>query len=120
MKKAIIGALLSGLIFPGLGQVYLRKKKLGLSLILSASVGLAGVVWSVLHRLPLIMEKIQPELEKGSVDFNRLMELSARYSDVGRNPLLDRLSLTLLIGSWLFAVGHALYAGRQLAAPTGE
>ncbi len=112
MKKAIIGALLSGLIFPGFGQVYLGKKGVGLALILSTNLGLAGIALGLVLRLPLIMEKIQPELEKAPLNFEQLLELSVRYAGVGGGSLWEIISLVILAGSWLFAVAHAFHAGK--------
>lgn len=114
MKKAITGSLLSGLVFPGFGQVYLGKKGAGLALILSTNIGLAGVVLSIVLRLPLIMEKIQPELEKGPQSFEQLLEISVRYAGVGGGSLLEIISLTIMAASWIFAVGHAFLSGRKL------
>lgn len=113
MKKAITGALLSGLVFPGFGQMYLGKKGTGLALIILTNIGLAGVVWSLVLRLPLILEKIQPELEKGTLSFDRLLELSIRYASVGEGSFLETTSMALMAASWLFAIGHAFHAGRK-------
>lgn len=112
MKKTIKGVLLSGLVFPGLGQLFLGKKELGAGLILVTNIGLAGVVYSIFKRILMIMTQMQPDFEQGIFDFRRLIDLTLQSSSQA-NQVLDTISVTLITGCWIVSVGHAYWLGRQ-------
>ena len=67
MNNALKGALLSGLVFPGLGQVNLKHYKRGIALMLIVSISLLViVVKAVLQALTILSYLRCPSfLEKG-------------------------------------------------------
>ncbi len=114
MKKSLTGAILSGLIFPGFGQIVLGKKGLGVGLIIGTNVGLAGIFYSLIKKIPLILEQIQPELEAGTLNFEKMLSLSLSFANIAGGSLLEEISVALMAGCWLFAVGHAWQLGAKL------
>ncbi|MBU4318857.1 MAG: hypothetical protein KKF30_16490 [Proteobacteria bacterium] len=61
MKKALLGALLSGLVFPGMGQMALKQKKRGILLIVSSLLSLIWFVSICTQRALTILEQVQSE-----------------------------------------------------------
>ena len=59
MKNAWKGALLSGLVFPGLGEIVLGRFKRGLLLIGIVLAGLVGIVAEATIHALAILEKIE-------------------------------------------------------------
>ena len=64
MNNSLKGAFLSGLIFPGLGQVVLKHYKRGAVIMLTVLVSLSVVAVKAVQHALAILEKI--ELEGGS------------------------------------------------------
>lgn len=75
MKRPIIALLLSGLVLPGLGQIYLGRRTMGIALIMAVNLLLLVALFFVMKVLSpvigahltgtaltpaLVMEKIQP------------------------------------------------------------
>jgi hypothetical protein len=119
MKKSLTGVILSGLVFPGFGQIVLGKKGIGVGLIVGTNLGLACLFYSIIKRIPLLLEQIQPELEAGTLDFEKILSLSLNFSIIGGGSLLEEISVVLMAGCWLFAVGHAWHLGsKQDKEPT--
>jgi len=106
MKKNLIGIFLSSLVFPGLGQLYLGKKGAGIAFIFGTNIGLAGILFSVFRKVPKIMAVIQPELERGVLNNQEIIELIRQST---QSSLLDTVSLTILTASWLLAIIHIIW-----------
>lgn len=115
MKQAIKGALLSGLVFPGLGQVALGRKRLGAGIILVTTVGIALLAVGLSQRLGVIISQLGPELEQGSVDLERIV---AATLAAGGGGGLEGFSSLLLLGCWLGATVHGFFLG--LTVERGE
>ena len=58
-KKVTNAILLSALVFPGAGHVYLKKTKTGLVLIVITLVSLIYVISDIMRRAFSVLEKIQ-------------------------------------------------------------
>ena len=76
MKNALKGALLSGLVFPGLGQVNLRHYKRGIVLMLIVSVSLLVIVVKAVLQAFTILEKI--ELEGRAIDMSAILNATTQ------------------------------------------
>ena len=88
MKNAIKGALLSGLVLPGLGQVFFRRYLRGVVLMVTVCASLSVMA-------ALILEKAVPILEKIEAMVGRI---NGRFSGkgnvvgtphVGRHPVIS-------------------------------
>ena len=66
MKNSIKGALLSGVVFPGLGQVILKQYKRGIALMLIALVNMLLIIVKAVQQAFIILNKI--ELEGGVIN----------------------------------------------------
>ena len=107
MKKSIKAALLSGLVFPGLGNLYLKRWLSGILL--------AGVAWYALYTIVKVVMRIALDLsariESGAVpsDLDSVTLLVAEQLKAVEQ-LTNIASLTL-IGCWLVGIASAYWLG---------
>jgi len=106
MKYAIKGALLSGLVFPGVGQVMLKHYKRGAVLIFSVSVLLVIVVAKAVMQALTILEKI--ESAGGAIDMNAISNAAAVS-----NSLVSNLLMFLILLGWIIGVVDAYRIGKK-------
>ena len=110
MKKALKGALLSGLVFPGLGQVTLRHYKRGIALVLIDSVSLLVIVVKAVLRALTILEKI--ELEGRAIDMGTILNATTQASSTS-DSLLYNLLFLLIILCWVIGIVDAYRMGKK-------
>lgn len=108
MKSALKGALISGLVFPGLGQIVLRRYKRGVFIVLAVFVCLTVIVVTAVRRGAAILEKI--ESEGGVIDMNTISEAAAQASATA-GDFSFTLAVWGLILLWIFAVVDAYRLG---------
>jgi TM2 domain-containing membrane protein YozV len=111
MKISYKAALLSTFVFPGVGQLYLKRYWRGLVIMFFVFAGLGYMIWSVtvsaLNRLDDAMVKVQGGTTK-------LQELS----DIIGSKMLTTDSyhdavLYVIICFWIFAIIDAYRIGKQ-------
>ncbi len=103
MKRSIKAVLLSGLVFPGLGQLVCGRQKLGAVLVLTASAGLLLLVLALASQTETILQSLQPSMESGTGDPAAVMA-----AVTGTGGILSGLGSFLVLGAWVAGVGHAL------------
>ncbi|MFP3868231.1 MAG: hypothetical protein ACLFUU_08730 [Desulfobacteraceae bacterium] len=96
MKRSLIAVLLSGLIFPGLGQLYNRDLKKGLCLILLATLGVTVIFLGGLILLNYEYAAIYPAPLTRPV----FQEIALR---ILQHPLI-LIAISLFLGVWVYAV----------------
>ncbi|MBU1708640.1 MAG: hypothetical protein KKE17_01420 [Proteobacteria bacterium] len=119
MKKAYQGLFWSGLVFPGAGQLRLGRLLSGAAYITGALLGVGGIMYSALQRIPYILEQLGPDLGQGTIDIEKIVKLSAQSSRIGNSPL-ERLSLALIVGCWAVSLVHAYFIGKRLDLETAR
>ena len=105
------GALLSGLVFPGLGQLVLKHYRRAAAFIVAASAGAAVIVLQAVQRAMQIVAQFDPANTIPDVD--QILQLVHR-SGTPRQALFYHLALLLLGGSWGLSVLDAYLGGRAL------
>ena len=110
MSKTFKAILLSGLVFPGAGQIYLKKYPRGIALIVIATISVAALVTVILREAQTILEQIQAE--GGVVGVDRIMELTAQAEAAGDGSLKS-IAVAVLIVCWLFGVIDCYLQGKQ-------
>jgi len=113
MSRAVKGILLSGLVFPGAGQIALGRRGVGALLMIVTGLGVAGLIQAMLQRLPAITAEILAVLEKGALEPADIFEMSRRLSATGAT-WLETASTWLVLCCWLVAVLHAGWLGNKL------
>jgi TM2 domain-containing membrane protein YozV len=78
MTQALKGALLSGLVLPGLGQIMLKHYKRGIALMLIVLTALFVLVAQATHQALTILERI--EAEGGIIDLSTISTAATQSS----------------------------------------
>ena len=109
--------LLSGLVYPGLGQLILGHVFSGVALVLLATTGFSIFLYRIMQRLWRVIDQILPLLAEKKLDVHTLIELLNQ--DPAGGWWLENISLIGVVGCWLFAVGHAYFVGRKIDRLSG-
>lgn len=110
MNKSVKAALLSGLIFPGVGQLSIGYKKRGWLIIFVICVFLYLIISEIIQQAASIVEKMQVSgvaLDIESIS-NKTSELVGFSDDSSLNILL-----VLLILGWIVSVIDAYFLGTK-------
>jgi len=110
MKNSLKGAFLSGLIFPGLGQIVLKHYKRGAVIMLTVLVSLSVVVVKAVQHALAILEKI--ELEGGAISMSTISNAATQASTTS-GSLTFNLVLLLVILCWTIGVVDAYRIGKK-------
>jgi len=70
MNNAVTGTLLSGLVFPGLGQVVLKRYKRGIALMLTVSVSLTVIMTKAVQIALAILKQV--DLQAGQTNLSAI------------------------------------------------
>jgi hypothetical protein len=116
MKRSIKAALISGLAFPGLGHIYLKKYLVGAVLLIVAGASVYSVSVTAIDTALSVAK----EIEAGEVSINedaigRLIEQKSQGSAKATN-----LSLVALMLSWVFGVVDSYRVGRGKKRTKGK
>ena len=111
MSKALKGALLSGLVFPGLGQIVLKSYLRGVAFILAAVIGVAVVMIKAAQTAMAIVEKSGPVA--GNLDINQMMH-TTRQAVAEAGTTGYKLAVLLILFAWLIGMVDAYLLGRRL------
>jgi hypothetical protein len=116
MKTAIKAALLSALVFPGVGQMHLKRYLRGLIPMVLTLTGLGVLIAQATVGALQELEKMQ--IQGGLMDLNAVANRAAASSASGDwySPLI----VPMIVVCWLFSVIDAYMLGKgkeQLTAP---
>ncbi len=109
MTRSMKAALLSGLVFPGAGQIYLGRRRRGWAFIVSVILIFAyDVIYVTVHAY----REIAAAQAKGAViDITAIQKSVAASSDAATTA-----GLALLLLIWLAAILDAYVAGERMQA----
>lgn len=110
MKNSLKGALWSGLVFPGLGQVILKHNKRGVVLMLTVFTTLIVIVSEAAQQAFAILERI--ESEGGMIDVKTITDAAARTSSTS-GSLIYNLGFLFIITCWIFGTVDAYRIGKK-------
>ena len=110
MSNSFKAALLSGLVFPGLGHIILKHRKRGIALMLAVLVGLLVIVVKAVQQALTILEKI--ESEGGLIDMNTIHNAATQASTSFYSPIF-KLVLLFIILCWFIGVVDAYRIGKR-------
>ena len=110
MNPAIKAALFSALLFPGWGQIYLKKYKRGLLIMLPVVAGIIFITWAIVQVAVTVL-KAAP-LKKETVDFSAVVNLTS--SSIKALDFYYFLFVFLLIFFfWVFSIVDAYLLGKK-------
>jgi len=111
MKVSYKAALLSTFVFPGVGQLYLKKYWRGLVICFLSCTGLGYMIWSAtvsaIHRLDDIMVKMQGD----ATNLQKLPDIVGSKL-LTADPYHDAV-FYFIVCIWIFAIIDAYRIGRQ-------
>jgi TM2 domain-containing membrane protein YozV len=110
MNLATKAALLSALLFPGWGQIYLKKYKRGLAIILPVAAGTLSIVWAAVQ-VALAVLKTTP-FKKGSVHFSDIVILAVNSVKVLDLFYLKLIMIFMILLS-IFSIIDAYLLGKK-------
>lgn len=109
MKASIRAALLSGLVFPGLGQFTLRRPKRALAFLLPAAVAVFYLAGQILRQVNDIAGQIQDGAM--ALDVQRISEQVAA-APPGADDTLMTLASAVCVVCWAGSIVDALISRR--------
>ncbi len=109
MKNSLKGAFLSGLIFPGLGQIILKHYKRGAVIMFTVLVSMSVFVVKVVQHALDILEKI--ESQGGAISMSTISNAATQASTTSGNLTLN-IVLLLVILCWIIGVVDAYRIGK--------
>jgi len=110
MNNSLKAAVLSGLIFPGLGQIVLKRYKRGAVIMLTVLVSLSVVVAKAVQHALAILEKI--ESEGGAISISTISNAATQASATS-GSLTFNLVLLLVTLCWIIGVVDAYRIGKK-------
>ncbi|MBP1732517.1 MAG: hypothetical protein H6Q55_2946 [Deltaproteobacteria bacterium] len=110
-NNALKGALLSGVVFPGLGQFALKRYGRGIAFMLTTLAGVVVLVGMALQRAFTIFEKI--ELEGGAIDMGTVLRVATQASAPSDNLVFTAVFLALIL-CWIVGVVDAYRVGKKM------
>jgi len=110
MNNSLKGAFLSGLVFPGLGQIVLKHYKRGAVIMLTVLLSLSVIVIKAVQKAFTILEKI--ESKDGTIDINTISNAATQVSTTS-DSLIFSFALLLIIFCWIIGVVDAFRIGKK-------
>ncbi len=110
MNNSLKGALLSGVVFPGLGQIILKHYKRGIALMLTVLVSLLVIVVKAVQQALTILEKINSE--GGTINMSTISNIATQASTT-LDSLIFNFVLLLMIFCWVIGVVDAYIIGKK-------
>lgn len=101
MKKSLKAALLSGLILPGLGHMYLREYLRGSALLVTSLAALWIMVTRAYQQASLVVDQVL----SGDVALEaEAISQAVSNSTTTADSLIDNISLVVLFACWLVGI----------------
>lgn len=110
MNNAHKGAFWSGLVFPGLGQIFLKHYKRGAVIMMTVLVGLSVIVVEAAKKTFIILEKIASE--GGAIDMNTILHAASQAS-TNSDSLILSFTVLLITFCWIIGVVDAFKIGKK-------
>jgi hypothetical protein len=110
LSHAIKGALLSGLVYPGLGQMALKHYLRGLAFLLAATLGMVAAVVQATRMAFGILENL--DLSRGAVGLEQIFQASHQavaQASSGR----FKIAMALILLAWIISTVDAYLLGRR-------
>ena len=111
MKKSIKGALLSGLVFPGVGQIVLRHYKKGITFLLITLACLVLIAMKAVQQTLIIVEKIE-SMDSASdmiTISNSAVQVTTTY-----DSLFFNIALLVIALCWIISIVDAYKIGKKM------
>ena len=99
MNQSIKAALLSGLIFPGVGQISTGHKKRGWLMAITNSLFIFLIILEIIRKAKIIINDLQQQGEM--LDVDKISNMTSGLMGFSDNIYLNTLFALLILG-WFF------------------
>ena len=110
MKKALKGALISGLVFPGLGHIALKRYTSGIALIITVTAGVVFMVMLAVQKAFGLLDAMQSGGK--AIDMKSITDAASRAASHSDDFLVSGAWILLLL-CWIVGVVDAYRIGKQ-------
>ncbi len=117
MKESTKGVLLSGLVYPGLGQFVLEAKFSGVLFAILTTAGLLVIFYRLTVRIYHALDPILSLLANNTLNWNRFIAILSHSSYDSWQ--IEGISLVLFLDCWVLASLHAFFVGQKIDRETG-
>ncbi|MCX5810732.1 MAG: DUF5683 domain-containing protein [Proteobacteria bacterium] len=111
MKVSYKAALLSTFVFPGVGQLYLKKYLRGLVIMFIVFTGLGYTIWSATKSLLNRLDDVMVKVQSGSKNLQELSDILGSKM-LTTDPYHDAV-FYVIVCFWIFAIIDAYRIGKQ-------
>jgi hypothetical protein len=110
MSKALQGALLSALVFPGAGHIALKHYSRGLLLILAVLAGLSAIAVKVMQRALVVVDQILSG--ETAISLNAISS-AVQQASAGADSRTIALLPYLILLCWITGIADAYRIGKR-------
>jgi TM2 domain-containing membrane protein YozV len=111
MKVSYKAALLSTFVFPGVGQLYLKRYWRGLVIMFFVFTGLGYIIWSVTVSVLNHLDEVMVKMQGGTTNLQELSDI-VRSKMLTTNPYQEAV-FYVIVCFWIFAIIDAYRIGKQ-------
>ena len=112
MKESTKGVLLSGLVYPGLGQLVLGAKFSGAIFAILTTAGLLVIIYRLTVRIYHALDPILSLLANNTLNWKQFIAILSHSSYDSWQ--IEGISLVLFLACWAVAGVHAYFAGQKI------
>ena len=118
MKVSYKAALLSTFVFPGVGQLYLKRYWRGLVIMFFVFTGLGYIIWSVTVSALNSLEEVMVKMQGGTPNLQEISDIVASKM-LNTDPYVN-IVLYVIVCFWIFAIIDSYIIGKQKEFQDGE
>jgi TM2 domain-containing membrane protein YozV len=111
MKVSYKAALLSTFVFPGVGQLYLKRYWRGLVIMFFVFTGLGYMIWSATVAALNVLDDAMVKMQGGTTNLQELSDIVGSKM-LTTDPYHDAV-FYVIICFWIFAIIDAYRIGKQ-------
>ena len=112
MKPANKGVILSGLVYPGIGQIFLGRIYSGLAIIVLSTISLIVLIYRIVVRFYRSIDPLLDLLTTKSLTFQSFKMVLNQSGYVSWK--VELFSLIVFVFIWVAAMVHAYYLGKKV------
>ncbi|MDH3612719.1 MAG: hypothetical protein OEU90_02740 [Gammaproteobacteria bacterium] len=109
MKRSTKAALLSGLVFPGIGHMVLKQYLRGSALMLAALIAMSLIVRAAISRALIVVDRINSG--EIPIETRAITEAIANSTGGAESPIV-KISLIVLGACWLIGIIDSYRLGK--------
>jgi TM2 domain-containing membrane protein YozV len=111
MKVSYKAALLSALVFPGVGHLYLKRRRRGLLILFFVITGLGYLIWSAAATALDHLDDVMVRVQGGATNLKALSDIVGSKMPTA-DPYLDAV-FYIIVCLWIFSVIDAYRIGKH-------